>query len=60
MKSPNYIALAASFVLAAASIAVFHESSTTAAPLTEINGTHVTDMAPIVVYADTGANVASL
>ncbi|MGF6709553.1 hypothetical protein QFZ41_000517 [Luteibacter sp. W1I16] len=60
MKSPNYLALAASFAIATAALAVFSSTSTTAAPLTEINGAKVTDLAPIVVYADAGANVASL
>ncbi|MBB3228884.1 hypothetical protein FHW69_003529 [Luteibacter sp. Sphag1AF] len=60
MKSPNYIALAASFAIAAASLGVFHTTTTAAAPLTEINGTHVTDLAPIVVYANAEQNVASL
>ncbi|SDF32105.1 MULTISPECIES: hypothetical protein [Rhodanobacteraceae] len=60
MKSPNYIALAASFAIAVASLAVFSSTSTTAAPLAVINGTKVTNMAPVVVYADTGATVAAL
>ena len=60
MKNLNLAALAAAFAIATASLAGFHSTSTAAAPLTEINGTHVTDLAPIVVYADTGANVASL
>ena len=54
----NVAALAAAFVIA--TLAGFHSTSTAAAPLTEINGTHVTDLAPIVVYADADANVASL
>jgi hypothetical protein len=56
----NVAALAAAFVIATATLAGFHSTSTAAAPLTEINGTHVTDLAPIVVYADADANVASL
>ncbi|SFW30126.1 MULTISPECIES: hypothetical protein [Luteibacter] len=60
MKSPNYIALAASVVIAAAALGVFSSTSTTAAPLAEINGTKVTNLAPIVVYADAGEHVASL
>ena len=60
MKTPNYIALAASFAIAASSLVVFSSTSTTAAPIGEINGTKVTDLAPIVVYADAGPNVASL
>ena len=60
MKNLNVAALAAAFVIATASLAGLHSTSTTAAPLTEINGTHVTDLAPIVVYADADANVASL
>ncbi|SEO77725.1 hypothetical protein SAMN02800692_2081 [Luteibacter sp. UNC138MFCol5.1] len=60
MESPNYIALAASFAIAASALVGFHSTSTTAAPLTEINGAKVTDLAPIVVYADAGADVASL
>lgn len=60
MKSPNYVALAASAAIAVASLAVFSSTSTTAAPLAVINGTKVTDLAPIVVYADAGTNVASL
>ena len=60
MKSPNYIALAASVAIAAFTLGVFSSTSTTAAPLAEINGTKVTNLAPIVVYADAGPNVASL
>lgn len=60
MKNLNYTALAASFLMAAAALGVFSSTSTSAAPLSVINGTHVTDLAPIVVYADAGTNVASL
>ncbi|MET0935615.1 MAG: hypothetical protein ABWX83_06490 [Luteibacter sp.] len=60
MKSPNFVALAASFAIATAALVTFHSTSTTAAPLAEINGTHVTDLAPIVVYANADVNVASL
>jgi hypothetical protein len=60
MNSPNYIALAASFAIAASTLFAFSSTSTTAAPLTEINGTKVTDLAPIVVYADASPSVASL
>ncbi|NID15052.1 hypothetical protein [Luteibacter yeojuensis] len=60
MKSPNYIALAASFAIAASALVGFSSTSTKVAPLSEINGTKVTDLAPIVVYADAGPNVASL
>lgn len=60
MKNLNVTALAASFAIAAAALVGFSSTSTTAAPLTEINGTKVTDLAPIVVYADADANVASL
>lgn len=60
MKNLNLAALAAAFAIATASLAGFHSTSTTAAPLTTINGTHVTDLAPIVVYANADANVASL
>jgi hypothetical protein len=60
MKDTNYIALAASFAIAAATLVGFSSTSTTAAPLTEINGAKVTDLAPIIVYADADANVASL
>ena len=60
MKNLNLAALAAAFAIATASLAGFHSTSTTAAPLTVINGTHVTDLAPIVVYANAGADVASL
>ncbi len=60
MKSPNYIAVAASAAIAVASLIAFSSTSATAAPLAVINGTHVTDLAPIVVYADAGTNVASL
>ncbi|HEY4292939.1 hypothetical protein [Luteibacter sp.] len=60
MKSPNYIALAASFAIAASVLVAFSSTSTLAAPISEINGTKVTDLAPIVVYADAGPNVASL
>jgi hypothetical protein len=56
----NLAALAAAFAIATASLAGFYSTSTTAAPLTEINGAHVTDLAPIVVYANADANVASL
>ncbi|KAF1006517.1 MAG: hypothetical protein GAK28_02535 [Luteibacter sp.] len=52
MNRPNYLALAASFAIAAASLAMFSSTSTKTAPLTEINGTHVTDLAPVVVYAN--------
>ena len=60
MKNVNYIAVAASFAIAMATLGVFSSTSTHAAPLTVINGTHVTDMAPIVVYADATDTVASL
>lgn len=60
MKTPNYVALAASFAIAVASLAAFSSTSTTAAPLAEINGTKVTNMAPVVVYADAGTSVAAL
>jgi hypothetical protein len=60
MKSPNYIALAAAFVISASALAAFSSTSIKAAPIGEINGTKVVDLAPIVVYADAGANVASL
>lgn len=60
MNRPNYLALAASFVIATAALLVFSSTSTTAAPLSEINGTRVTDLAPVVVYANTGDTVASL
>jgi hypothetical protein len=60
MKNVNYTALAASFAIAVASLVVFSSTSTTAAPLAVINGTHVTDLAPIVVYADAGTTVAAL
>jgi len=60
MKAPNYVALAASFAIAASALVGFSSTSTAAAPLTEINGTKVTDLAPIVVYADADTNVASL
>jgi hypothetical protein len=60
MKNLNLAALAAAFVIATASLAGFHSTSTTAAPITEINGAHVTDLAPIVVYANADANVAAL
>lgn len=60
MKNLNLAALAASFAIAAATLVGFSSTSTTAAPLTEINGTKVTDLAPIVVYADADSNVASL
>lgn len=60
MKTPNYIALAASFAIAMATLGVFSSTSTTAAPLAVINGTHVTDLAPIVVHADPADTVASL
>lgn len=60
MNRPNYLALAASFAIATAALAVFSSTSTKAAPLTEINGTHVTDLAPVVVYANTGDTVAAL
>jgi hypothetical protein len=56
----NVVALAASFAIAAAALGMFHSTSVAVAPLTEINGTHVTDLAPIVVYADAGNSVASL
>ncbi|UPG84255.1 hypothetical protein L2Y94_12970 [Luteibacter aegosomatis] len=60
MKNVNYIAVAASFAIAMATLGVFSSTSTKAPPLTVINGTHVTDMAPIVVYADATDTVASL
>lgn len=60
MKTVNYTALAASFLIAAATLGVFSATSTTAAPLATINGTHVTDLAPVVVYANADTNVASL
>jgi hypothetical protein len=60
MKNLNLAALAAAFVIATASLVGFHSTSTTAAPITEINGAHVTDLAPIVVYANADANVAAL
>ena len=56
----NVAALAAAFVIATATLAGFHSTSTAAAPLAVINGTHVTDLAPIVVYADAGTTVAAL
>jgi hypothetical protein len=56
----NLAALAAAFAIATASLAGFYSTSISAAPLTEINGTHVTNLAPIVVYANADANVASL
>ena len=49
MKNVNYTALAASFAIAVASLVVFSSTSTTAAPLVVINGTHVTDLAPIAL-----------
>ncbi|MET0504731.1 MAG: hypothetical protein ABWZ54_11625 [Luteibacter sp.] len=60
MKNVNYIALAASFAIAVASLTLFSSTSTTAAPLAVINGTHVTDLAPVVVYADAAPTVAAL
>ncbi|GAA0910345.1 hypothetical protein GCM10009552_22240 [Rothia nasimurium] len=60
MNRPNYLALAASFVIATAALLVFSSTSTTAAPLSEINGTRVTNLAPIVVYASTADSVAAL
>jgi len=62
MKSPNFVALAAAVAIASAALFAFHSTSTTASPLTEINGSHVTDLAPIVVYADAdaGQSVAAL
>ncbi|MGY3230224.1 hypothetical protein ACVWWJ_001708 [Luteibacter sp. HA06] len=60
MKNLNLAALAAAFAIATASLAGFHSTSTAAAPLSEINGTHVTDLAPIVVYANTPDSVAAL
>lgn len=60
MKNLNLTALAASIAIAAVALVGFSSTSTTAAPLTEINGAKVTDLAPIVVYADADANVASL
>jgi hypothetical protein len=60
MKSPNFVALAASFAIAAATLGVFYSTSITATPVTSINGSHVTDLAPVVVYANADTNVASL
>jgi hypothetical protein len=60
MKNLNLAALAAAFAIATASLAGFHSTSTAAAPLSEINGTHVTDLAPVVVYANTADTVAAL
>lgn len=60
MKTPNLVAVAASVALAVASLAVFSSTSTSAAPLTVINGSKVTNLAPIVVYADAAPAVASL
>lgn len=60
MKTPNLVAAVASVALAVASLAVFSSTSTSAAPLTVINGSKVTDLAPIVVYADAAPVVASL
>jgi hypothetical protein len=64
MKTPtnnmNYAALAASFAIAVAALVGFHSTSVAVAPLSEINGTHVTNLAPVVVYADASDSVASL
>ena len=60
MKSPNFVALAASVAIATATLVVFYSTSVVATPVTTINGSHVTDLAPIVVYANADANVASL
>lgn len=60
MKRPNFVALAASVAIAAAALGGFHSTSTTVAPLAMINGTPVTDLAPIVVHPDTGADLAAL
>ncbi|UPG93026.1 hypothetical protein [Luteibacter aegosomatissinici] len=56
----NVVALAASVAIAVAALAGFHSTSVAVAPLTEINGTHVTNLAPVVVYADADNTVASL
>jgi hypothetical protein len=56
----NVVALAASFAIAIAALGMFHSTSFAVAPLAEINGTKVTNLAPVVVYADAGADVASL
>ena len=56
----NLAALAASFAIAAAALGVFHTASYEVAPLAEINGTHVTNLAPIVVNADADQSLASL
>ncbi|QWT22225.1 hypothetical protein KPL74_09470 [Bacillus sp. NP157] len=60
LNSLNYVALAASLAIAFAALGMFHASTFAVAPLSEINGTHVTDLAPVVVYADEGTSVASL
>jgi hypothetical protein len=59
MKNLNLIAFAASILIASASIAAFHSTTTVVAPLTEINGTHVTDM-PTIVVTPVEDSVASL
>lgn len=60
MKRPNIIALSASFAMAVAVLGLFSSTTTHAPQLTEINGTRVTNLAPIVVHPDTNDAVASL
>ncbi|MGN6480328.1 hypothetical protein [Luteibacter sp.] len=59
-NSLNYAAIAASFAIAVATLVGFHSTSFAVAPLSEINGAHVTNLAPIVVYADADNSLASL
>lgn len=60
MSSPNVLAIAAAVAIAASSLAVFSSTSTTATPVTVINGARVTNLAPIVVHAPADVTVASL
>ncbi|MDY1550080.1 hypothetical protein [Luteibacter sahnii] len=60
MKHLNYVAAVASLAMTVVTLSVFSSTSTASAPLTVINGTHVTDLAPIVVYAHADDSVAAL
>ncbi len=59
MKNLNLAALAASILIAAATIATFHSTTTSVAPLSEINGVHVTNM-PAIIVTPAVESVASL